>query len=218
VVEAATLGEIWLAVSRLILEEGGGGSWEGAPTREIALLTAVVERPDPADPLIARLGDPEWLAWMHANFFTHRRVDELGGARSYAQRLFDYGEAGRDQLAWVVDRLRDNPEARDAAITTFEPLFDSSYIPCVSLLDFWLPDDRVELVVYAHSLDFGKKAYGNLVELAHLQRHVSRELGAEVGRLVVQAKSAHVYEPELELMARLASSSAAASRLTLPAP
>jgi thymidylate synthase len=218
VVEAATLGECWLAVSRVILDEGGEGSWEGAPTQEVALLTAVVERPDPADPLIARLGDPEWLAWMHANFFEQRRVDELGGARSYAQRLFDYGEAGRDQLAWVVDRLRGNAEARDAAITTFEPLFDESYIPCISLLDFWLRDDRVELVVYAHSLDFGKKAYGNLVELAHLQRHVAGELGADVGRLVLHAKSAHVYEPELELMERLASSSAAASRLTLPAP
>jgi hypothetical protein len=39
-------------------------------------------------------------------------------------------------------------------------------VPCVPLLDFWRPDDALELVVYAHSLDLGKKAYGNLVELA----------------------------------------------------
>ena len=37
------------------------------------------------------------------------------------------------------------------------------------MLDFWAPDGALELVVYAHSLDFGKKAYGNLVELARLQ-------------------------------------------------
>jgi thymidylate synthase len=73
----------------------------------------------------------------------------------------------------------------------------------VSLLDFWIPDDALELVVYAHSLDFGKKAYGNLVELTRLQEHVAHELGAPVGRLVVHAKSAHVYEPEWELMAEL---------------
>ena len=71
------------------------------------------------------------------------------------------------------------------------------------MLDFWLPDGELELVVYAHSLDFGKKAYGNLVELAHLQEHVAGELGAPLGRLVIHAKSAHVYEPELELMAGL---------------
>jgi thymidylate synthase len=74
------------------------------------------------------------------------------------------------------------------------------------MLDFWLPAGRLELVVYAHSLDFGKKAYGNLVELARLQEHVAAELGVPLGRLVVHAKSAHVYEPEVELMARLGGS------------
>jgi thymidylate synthase len=141
---------------------------------------------------------------MHRNFFVHEEVPELGRARSYAQRLFDYGGAGRDQLGWVVERLRADPECRDAAITTFEPLTDETYIPCVSLLDFWLRDGAVELVVYAHSLDFGKKAYGNLVELAHLQEHVAGELGAAVGRLLVHVKTAHIYEPELSAMAELA--------------
>jgi hypothetical protein len=31
----------------------------------------------------------------------------------------------------------------------------------------------VELVSYAHSIDFGAKGYGNLVEPARLQRHVA---------------------------------------------
>ena len=69
------------------------------------------------------------------------------------------------------------------------------------MLDFWLPDGRLELVVYAHSLDFGKKAYGNLVELARLQETVAAELGVPVGRLVIHAKSVHLYEPEFGLMA-----------------
>ena len=54
----------------------------------------------------------------------------------------------------------------------------------VSMLDFWLPGGgALELVVYAHSLDFGKKAYGNLVELARLQEHIAGELDVEPGRL-----------------------------------
>ena len=89
-------------------------------------------------------------------------------------------------------------------MTTFQPLTDTAYIPCISMLDFWLPAGRLELVVYAHSLDFGKKAYGNLVELASLQEHVAAELDVPLGRLVVHAKSAHVYEPEWALMRRLA--------------
>jgi thymidylate synthase len=209
VVEAATLGQGWLAVSREILERGDIATYDGQTTKELALVTLVVERPDSADPLIAELGDSEWLDWMHRNFFEHADVPELGNARSYAARLFDYGGAGRDQIAWVVERLRSDPEARSATITTFQPLTDTSYIPCVSMLDFWLRDGAVELVVYAHSLDFGKKAYGNLVELAHLAEHVAGELGRPVGPLVVHAKSAHVYEPELALMAELCSASSA---------
>ena len=54
----------------------------------------------------------------------------------------------------------------------------------------------VELVVYAHSIDFGAKGYGNLVELASLQHHVAGRLGVLVGRLVMIVKSAHVYQTE----------------------
>ena len=160
-VEARTLGEGWLETARRILASGDDASWGGAPTRELTLLTVVVAEPDPSDPVIAALGDPDGLRWMHANFFEPKPVAELGGADSYATRLFDYEHRGRDQLAWVVSRLRADPECRDATITTFQPHTDTTYIPCVSLLDFWLPDGAVELVVYAHGLDFGKKAYGN---------------------------------------------------------
>jgi thymidylate synthase len=99
-------------------------------------------------------------------------------------------------VAWVIDRLRRDPATRSAAITTLQPRTDTSYIPCVSLLDFWLPGGAVELVSYAHSIDFGAKGYANLVELAWLQRHVARELERPVGRLLMVVKSAHVYETE----------------------
>jgi len=135
---------------------------------------------------------------MRRNFGELDDVPELGGARSYARRLRDY--AGRDQIAWVVSRLQADPQTRSATITTFQPLEDTSYIPCVSLLDFWQANDALELVVYAHSLDFGKKAYGNLVELARLQHEVANTVGMPVGSLVIHAKSAHIYEPELAAM------------------
>ena len=212
VIEARTLGEGWLETSRAILERGALAAYDGQATRELSLLTLTVAQPSSDDPVIAELGDPEWLAWMHDNFFLEQDVPELGDAKSYAVRLFNYAGSGRDQIAWVVERLRADPECRSATVTTFQPLTDTAYIPCVSMLDFWLPRGALELVVYAHSLDFGKKAYGNLVELTHLQEHVARELGAPVGRLVVHAKSAHVYEPEWALMAGLASAGAPANR------
>ena len=203
---AETLGEGWLEVSRRILEEGADTSYDGQATKELALVTLSVSSPDPDDELIASLADPEWLDWMRRNFTEPADVPELGGARSYARRLRDYD--GRDQVAWVIERLRAEPETRSATITTFQPLADTSYIPCVSLLDFWRVGEALELVVYAHSLDFGKKAYGNLVELARLQWEVAAAVAAPVGSLVIYAKSAHIYEPELEPMRELTSAAA----------
>lgn len=140
---------------------------------------------------------------MHANFTDHARVEELGGSDSYATRLYDYAHTGRDQVRWVIDRIAANPSTRDATITTFQPLTDSSYVPCVSLLDFWLLEGRLQLEVYAHAIDFGTKGYANLVELAALQARVAGELNAPVGRLTMNVKSAHIYATEIELMRRL---------------
>ena len=67
-VEVETLGACWLEISRRILDEGVDGAYDGLPMRELAHVTLTVEQPDPDDAVIAELGDPEWSAWMRANF------------------------------------------------------------------------------------------------------------------------------------------------------
>jgi thymidylate synthase len=202
ILRSDTIGGAWLAVAGRIVANGVPSRYDGRPVREISLVTLAVARPDPDDEIIARHAEPERLAWMHANFTDHSRVAALGGADSYATRLFDYEHSGRDQVTWAIDRLRADPASRSATITTFQPHTDTAYIPCISMLDFWLPGGAVELVVYAHSIDFGAKGYANLVELASLQRHVADALGRPAGRLLLIVKSAHVYETELAYIRR----------------
>jgi thymidylate synthase len=210
VLRSHTIGESWLAVAGRIVASGVPSVYDGLPIRELSLVTLAIARPDPDDEIIAKHADPERLAWMRANFTDHVRVASLGDADSYATRLFDYEHSGRDQVQWVIDRLRADPSSRSATITTFQPQTDTTYIPCVSMLDFWLPDGAVELVVYAHSIDFGAKGYGNLVELAALQRHVADALGVPVGRMLMIIKSAHVYETELNYIDGVLAGDAAA--------
>ena len=195
-----TLGEAWVGIAAAILKGGVVGSWDGLAILEAFRATLDVSSPRVDDPILTKHGDPERMAWMHANFTDHSRVAELGGSDSYATRLFDYAHAGRDQIRWVTGRLAADPWARDATITTFQPLTDTSYIPCVSLLDFWLVNGELQLAIYAHSIDFGTKGYANLVELAALQARVAADLGAPVGALTMTVKSAHIYQTELGLM------------------
>lgn len=199
-VAADTIGEVWLAIAARIMTQGSDARYDGRPILELERVTLEVDHPEPDDVLIARHADPERLAWMRANFLDLDLVAELGDARSYASRLRDYAGVGRDQVTWVVDRLRGDPESRSAAITTFEPLIDTTYIPCVSMLDFWMPRHELDLVVYAHSIDFGSKGYANLVQLAAIQHEVASSLGAPVGRLDFVVKSAHIYETEYDYM------------------
>ena len=199
-IQSGTIGEAWLEVARRILDDGVPATYDAAPITELASVTLEVARPDPADELIARHADPERLEWMRRNFVDPDLVAELGDARSYASRIHDYNAGGRDQLDWVVARLEADPASRSATITTFEPELDVTYIPCVSMMDFWIPAGAVELVVYAHSIDFGSKGYGNLVQLAGIQHEVAQRLGAPVGSLSFIVKSAHVYDTELAFM------------------
>jgi thymidylate synthase len=199
-ITSGTIGEAWLEVARRVLDEGARATYDGRAITEMASVTLEVAHPDPADAIIERLADPERLDWMRRNFVEPDLVAELGDARSYASRIRDYAAAGRDQLEWVVARLRDDPASRSATITTFEPLLDTSYIPCVSMLDFWMPGGVLDLVVYAHSIDFGSKGYGNLVQLAAIQHEVAGRLGVPVGTLSFIVKSAHVYDTELQFM------------------
>lgn len=199
-IHTATIGEAWLAIAHHILDDGSPSRYDDLPVLEVPRVTITVDAPAADDAIIDQFADRERLAWMHANFTDHALVRELGDARSYASRLFDYGDAGRNQVDWLVERLQTDPTSRSATITTFEPLLDTTYIPCVSLLDFWLRDGALEQVVYAHSIDFGSKGYGNLVELAWLQEHIAGRLAVPVGRLDFLVKSAHVYETEFEFM------------------
>jgi thymidylate synthase len=219
ILRSETIGEAWFAVAGRIVEDGVPSRYDDLPIREISLVTLAVARPDPDDELIAAYAEPERLAWMHANFADRSRVAALGNADSYATRLFDYEHSGRDQVRWVIDRLRTDPASRSATITMLQPHTDTTYIPCISMLDFWLPGGTVELVVYAHSIDFGAKGYGNLVELASLQQHVAGALGLPVGRLLMVVKSAHIYETELGAIRRaLARTAPPGRRAPLPGP
>ena len=189
------------------MESGRDGQYDELAIREIVLVTLSITEPHAHDEVIIRHANEVRMAWMRANFSDHSVVEALDDADSYATRLRDYAHSGRDQIEWVIRRLRADPATRSATITTFQPLTDTSYIPCVSLLDFFVIDDRLELVVYAHSIDFGAKGNANLVELASLQEEVADGIGSALGTLTMIIKSAHIYASDFSYVSSVLTSS-----------
>lgn len=99
----------------------------------------------------------------------------------------------KNQVEWLIERLKSNPAARSATITMFEPLTDEGYIPCVSLLDFQKTDGKLDMIAYCRALDFGGKAYVNLVMLHLSQKEIAEKAGIPCGKLILIVKSARFY-------------------------
>jgi thymidylate synthase len=205
-IQSKSIGDAWLSICDLIMRRGVAGHYDGLAMREVIMATLCIAEPRVNDDVIHQYADSGRMAWMHDNFSDHSVVEALGNADSYATRLRDYAHSGRDQITWVSQRLLGDPTTRSATIATFQPLSDTSYIPCVSLLDFYLIDGKLELAIYAHSIDFGAKGFANLVELASLQEEVPSNVGAPVGSLTMIIKSAHIYDSDVEYMRGVLSS------------
>ncbi len=143
------------------------------------------------DPCIDHINH-EMASWMHANFTEKKLVPELGNARSYAWRLRDYN--GVDQVAGIIKKLKGKPETKSATITTLLPNDDTTYIPCVSMLDFKIRDYHLVLTATCRSLDFKDKALYNLVELTRIGKEIQEACGIEGFKLHVHVISAHISE------------------------
>lgn len=196
----SSLGEAWIAVLQTIYQQGSVTEYtdnanEHAGAKEVFTLTFTVSNANLPDAVIERHKVQEEYDWMVRNFTVQENVKELHNEHSYASRLFSY-MGQKNQTQWVIDRLKENPHTRSATVTTFEPLTDEGYIPCVSLLDFQEEAGKLNLTVYCRALDFGCKAYIHLVMLQTILQTVSEKTGMPPGRLTLLIKSAHDYRKD----------------------
>lgn len=192
-----SLGAVWVRVLAEIENNGAAAIYtdnagEQADAKELFDVTAEVQNADLPDAIIERHKVREEYDWMVRNFTVQGEVPELHHENSYASRLYSY-MGKKNQVDWLVDRLRSNPTTRSAAITMFEPLTDEGYIPCVSLLDFQENAGQLNMTAYCRALDFGCKAYVNLVMLRLIQNDIAEKGGMNCGKLTLLVKSAHFY-------------------------
>lgn len=196
IIESETIGEGWLKSCRSILDSGIDIKDGDERLKEIIHLILTIKNPSVKDEIIETHGDKEMIEWMLSNFLEQKTIPELNDSQSYGIRLFNYN--GKDQVQWVIEKLKRKPESKSATIPMLMPNKDSGYIPCVSLLDFKIRDDNLILTVLCRSLDFGRKAYANMVALHKIQKLVADELKVQIGALILHIISAHVYENDIE--------------------
>ena len=197
-----SLGTLWLKVLNELETEGAetvytDNAGESAAVRELLYLTAEVQDAALPDAIIEKHKVQAEYDWMVRNFTVQEQVPELHHENSYVSRLYSY-MGQKNQVEWLIGRLKSNPAARSATITMFEPLTDEGYIPCVSLLDFQKTGGKLDMTAYCRALDFGCKAYVNLVMLHLIQKEIAEKADIPCGKLILIVKSAHFYKRDRE--------------------
>jgi thymidylate synthase len=192
-IKSESIRDAWSSAFQTILTEGYEIFDESVKLKECLDLFLSITKPLKDIENIEEV-DREYEEWMQNNFEQVERVPKLKNCWSYGWRLYNYN--GIDQVQWVIDRLKSKPESKSATISMLQVAGSESYIPCVSLLDFKIRNNQLLLSVTARSLDFGKKAIFNFINLAKIAEKVAQSIGISSFHLNIHVISAHVYEKD----------------------
>lgn len=149
--------------------------------------------------------DIEWLsAYLpRAKDFSDDGISWRGG---YGPRIRGF-RVGEDQLAHVIRLLRNDPLSRRAVISIYDrsiDMEDGKDIPCNDLLQFQSRLGKLYMTVTVRSNDLFWGWSGiNAFEWSTLQEIVASLLGVEVGPLVFNIGSLHIYDRHWERAGRL---------------
>lgn len=220
-IQSQTIGQAWLKVIKRIWNDGIDWFDDGRKLKEILGLRVIVEEPRERDEVIEKYGVPENIKEFERAFFTPtlglndvdvRKNFEPWQALAYWPRIHALGV---DQVEKVVQRLSSMPESKRAVVSVILPSLDwnMDYMPCIDIMHFLLrPKGKamaLHLLVYARGLDFGQKAYANLVVLAKLQKQVKEAIEQrrgeqiELGIMDMLIGSAHIYEESYKDVQRI---------------
>ena len=132
------------------------------------------------DTNVARLrenGVTIWDEWADAN-------GDLGPVYGRQWRSWDKPGGGTiDQIAWVLDEIRRNPDSRRLVVSAWNPadLDRMALAPCHCLFQFYVADGRLSCQLYQRSADVFLGVPFNIASYALLTHLIAQVSGLRVG-------------------------------------
>jgi thymidylate synthase len=172
--------------------------WDALPIgtgRGISLGIAAVE----ACQLLAGVSRPQLVVAIGPVFDNFRENNgEFHGA---------YGPRTRGQFDVMVDRLRKDPDSRQAVTTIWNPQFDTLShkrdYPCTLSFMFRVRDGRLNMTTTMRSNDVIKGVGYDFFQFTRVQLALASCLGIQPGSYVHFAGSLHLYDSDRELVEKL---------------
>jgi thymidylate synthase len=105
-----------------------------------------------------------------------------------------------DQIRWVLDEIRRNPDSRRLVVTAWNPadLERMALAPCHCLFQFYVADGRLSCQLYQRSADAFLGVPFNIASYALLTHMIAQVSGLRPGEFVHSLGDAHLYLNHLE--------------------
>jgi hypothetical protein len=113
-----------------------------------------------------------------------------------------YGPRTRGQYDAVIERLKQDPQTRQAVVTIWNPQWDlmpgKKDYPCTVLHQFRIRDNKLNMSVYMRSNDVWLGAAYDFFQFTRVQLAMASVLGIEPGTYGHHVGSLHLYEQHFE--------------------
>jgi thymidylate synthase len=105
-----------------------------------------------------------------------------------------------DQIAWVVDEIRRNPDSRRLIVSAWNvgELPKMALMPCHTMFQFYVADGRLSCQLYQRSGDIFLGVPFNIASYALLTQMIAQVTGLEPGDFVHTLGDAHLYNNHVE--------------------
>jgi thymidylate synthase len=105
-----------------------------------------------------------------------------------------------DQIKWLVDEVRRNPDSRRLIVSAWNPadIPKMALAPCHCLFQFYVAEGRLSCQLYQRSADAFLGVPFNIASYALLTHMIAQATGLQVGDFVHSFGDAHLYSDHLE--------------------
>ena len=146
-----------------------------------------------AEPMISKMfiGDPRSLEQYRQELLDG--ILDFEVARGNWE--YTYHQRMEQQIPWVINELKRNPDSRRAVVVIRDEDDLSSDSPaCLQHIHYLVRNEKLHCKVLFRSNDATKAAFMNAFALIMLQKRVADAIGVPVGSYTHRANSFHVYE------------------------
>ncbi len=125
---------------------------------------------------------------------------DLGPVYGAQWRNFEGKDSSRDQLQWLLDEMRSNPDSRRLILSSWNPpLIDQMALPpCHTLIQFYIQNGTLSCQLYQRSADAFLGVPFNIASYALLTLMVAQVMDLKPGTFIHTLGDAHIYKNHLK--------------------